>query len=763
MLRSWLVLMLIALPGCKKDSEPTEGPDPSEPPASAAAVDEPARASNSPEAAPSDPERSPEPGAATAAPGDDEPSPEGSRGGGQVDPRATSSDPSPNEPTADTRADDAPPSAAAGGDGPTADAQPEDEDAPRPQAAGDSGDGEPTSSPTPRTETTVRFVYFKGPPGSEATGGVSEAVVRVTPNRSGRPSIGVLEEYLGGVKDQLRASAWIAAFNATAALGKSLGEYEVLVKLRGHVDGPSAGMLLSATIIALINGDELRADSTMTGCVNPDGSAGPVGGIPQKLEGAKAAGLKRFGYPIGNRTARDERTGQTVDIIDHAAALGLEAVEIRDVADAYTFMTGKTLPSTEPASELDMELDRDLHGKLRARVLAWESRLTTQANLLQARVTGVPEALRERAGQLFQEAKQQLEAALRYKQSDQHAAAYGNLVKAAVTLSVAQHELSFIQAALRGNPAMLSEIQALRAVGGRLAALRQELKVRARATTIGGQVDAVRGFVAYVSAESYQRLGERHFKAAERLLAKIRAGELQVTSQNLPAVMEELTGSIRYFSMVEAHLDMVRDDLSLSSEAGNTPAGRPEDLVLLARAYGSAGAAVLGYFDALVTARLAARSNILAEAARRILRRQEVSYTIATEASVAAESVREVLGDADAMVPVVQLAAGSTTYVLAASLVNKYYSLRADLHEDGTIQLSNRKALGYQLDLAQRQARTAATRAKEALGFIPAPARIDYQYARALREGDDSDKLDALRILWRSTFWSRLALALSRS
>ena len=39
-------------------------------------------------------------------------------------------------------------------------------------------------------------------------------------------------------------------------------------------------------------GDQINADVTMTGTINPDGTIGPVGGIPFKIEGAAEAGKK---------------------------------------------------------------------------------------------------------------------------------------------------------------------------------------------------------------------------------------------------------------------------------------------------------------------------------------------------------------------------------------------------------------------------------------------------------------------------------------
>jgi len=73
------------------------------------------------------------------------------------------------------------------------------------------------------------------------------------------------------------------------------------------------------------------------------------------------------------------------------------------------------------------------------------------------------------------------------------------------------------------------------------------------------------------------------------------------------------------------------------------------------------------------------------------------------------------------------------------------------------VVLENRRALTAQLDLARRNAREAAARAKASAGFVPAPARLAYQVGNARREGSDEEKLAALASYWQASLWSELA------
>jgi hypothetical protein len=104
-----------------------------------------------------------------------------------------------------------------------------------------------------------------------------------------------------------------------------------------------------------------------------------------------------------------------------------------------------------------------------------------------------------------------------------------------------------------------------------------------------------------------------------------------------------------------------------------------------------------------------------------------------------------------------RLAAGSMAFLGGASLVNKYYSLGGQRDQQGSLTLTNRKALSAQLELARQLAREAATAAKQRVGLVPVAARLAYQLGVAKREGDDEEKLAALEAYWESAFWSDLA------
>lgn len=87
----------------------------------------------------------------------------------------------------------------------------------------------------------------------------------------------------------------------------------VEVTLRtGSVGGPSAGLMFSLAIYDVLTPGELTGarDIAGTGTMEDDGSVGPIGGIRQKLVGARGAGAEYFLAPAANC---DEVVGQVPD------------------------------------------------------------------------------------------------------------------------------------------------------------------------------------------------------------------------------------------------------------------------------------------------------------------------------------------------------------------------------------------------------------------------------------------------------------------
>jgi PDZ domain-containing protein len=122
--------------------------------------------------------------------------------------------------------------------------------------------------------------------------------------------------------------------SSRAFLGITVGEvYRAPFHLEftlGGVGGPSAGMMLSLGIIDKLTPGELNGGRFVagTGTITPDGQVGPIGGIEQKLVGARRAGATLFlapadncaevlhdGIPAGLTVAKVATLSQAVDAV----------------------------------------------------------------------------------------------------------------------------------------------------------------------------------------------------------------------------------------------------------------------------------------------------------------------------------------------------------------------------------------------------------------------------------------------------------------
>ncbi|MDI3280315.1 MAG: Lon family ATP-dependent protease [Bacillota bacterium] len=97
-----------------------------------------------------------------------------------------------------------------------------------------------------------------------------------------------------------------SVFNAAAVVrlltGEDLSDYDVHVNVVGGglIDGPSAGLAILMAIISAIRQQPVRQDVALTGEVSIQGKVKPVGGVYEKIFGAKQAGVRKVIIPREN-------------------------------------------------------------------------------------------------------------------------------------------------------------------------------------------------------------------------------------------------------------------------------------------------------------------------------------------------------------------------------------------------------------------------------------------------------------------------------
>ena len=173
--------------------------------------------------------------------------------------------------------------------------------------------------------------HLPGPP--PAPGG--EAVV---------PAVGwgtvslILTGQLGDVmKESARAALTYAATQASRLNipREQLGSIEVHIHVPAGAipkDGPSAGVAMATALVSAMSGRKVRRDVAMTGEITLRGRVLPIGGVKEKVLGARRAGIQHVLVPKANEADLDDlpedvRSALTfhgVSTLDEVFALALE-------------------------------------------------------------------------------------------------------------------------------------------------------------------------------------------------------------------------------------------------------------------------------------------------------------------------------------------------------------------------------------------------------------------------------------------------------
>lgn len=133
-------------------------------------------------------------------------------------------------------------------------------------------------------------------------------------NGTGLVSVNIRNvDLLSGTQDSIRVAVAVAEMQTNTDLSNRdvtvsfVNEQPEIVSL----DGPSAGAVITATIIAAIENKTIDSKILATGAINIDGSLGPVGGVNEKAAAAASFGAKTFIVPYGEKVSSD-----TMEIIE---------------------------------------------------------------------------------------------------------------------------------------------------------------------------------------------------------------------------------------------------------------------------------------------------------------------------------------------------------------------------------------------------------------------------------------------------------------
>jgi len=579
---------------------------------------------------------------------------------------------------------------------------------------------------TARTVEVNALFVSQGPSG--ASGGTNPVSVTVGPSDGGELKVSFLESEVGGVGEMWKAAGWTGVALASLFLGVDPRQYEFAIDPgAGNIDGNSAGGVTTVGVLAAILGDEIPADAAMTGGINPDGSIGPVGGIPQKIGGAAQEGMSLVLIPAVQRFDIDLNTGEPVDLVELGTSLGLDVRPVGTIYEAYEILTGSELP--QPSAAATPELPGNAFSKLKAAATEWLGRYDAAVN----RFLALPETLGYEqdvlvADQYAADANNALKQGLA-------AVAYERAATAAAIAEGALQAIALAQAYVNsGIEGLVAEVQALASVETRLVATLERLESEApRSAT---------DLLALTDAYSNVAIAFGLINDASALVQFLQEAEL-TEDEALGLILSIATN----YTEADFFLDAAENNLAYGFGFGQSPPPEPEVVTAIAETVRRAADANLALIDALILEREAEAAGVSVDAVRNFFISNDADYGAALGAANSVDYFRGTITE-EPQASIAVLGSSLSAWGESAVVLAKYYSLDAQLDEGfNVVGFGRERALSDMLDLAdERAANLISLVADEE----PVTALYYHENAASYREGDANDKVTALFYNWQA-------------
>ncbi|MFN8126730.1 MAG: S16 family serine protease [Candidatus Nanopelagicales bacterium] len=204
------------------------------------------------------------------------------------------------------------------------------------------------------TSTTVPALWYRPALDGAVIGGTTP--VTVTASRDGTGPFRVDLAGIQSSRDRFRVAAWNAATVAMLTAGLDPRGRTVTFAAADPLDGPSSGALLAVAAWAALDGRPVPDGVSLTGTVLPNGSVGPVTGIPAKLRGAAEAGIHTVLIPTQPTQVIDDQDGEPTDPVSLGRTLGLDVRRVASITEASAIMHGDEPTPVVAAPPLDPDL-----------------------------------------------------------------------------------------------------------------------------------------------------------------------------------------------------------------------------------------------------------------------------------------------------------------------------------------------------------------------------------------------------------------------
>jgi len=214
-----------------------------------------------------------------------------------------------------------------------------------------------------------------GQTASGYVGVISTITATIQSNGSGRVFVDTLPlaqiDMQGSARLAVKVASALVENDQDCNITPSSYDYFFVIRTDSPIiGGPSAGGIMTAAVIILLEGWTMDDRTVMTGMINPDGSIGPIGGITKKIDAANSVGATRFLIPEGQGTYT-ETVYETVtttwgdqivphqviqNVSDYAMKnYGIEVVEVAGIKDVVYYYTGHKYQVTASNQSISTE------------------------------------------------------------------------------------------------------------------------------------------------------------------------------------------------------------------------------------------------------------------------------------------------------------------------------------------------------------------------------------------------------------------------
>ena len=588
----------------------------------------------------------------------------------------------------------------------------------------------PSAAPeAPSSSITVTWLAYR----ADGTGTTGTTLITKKPPKKERDfRVEFSANEVGGIGSASQAGAWDAAIISTLLLGEPL-EGEFSFETDGFIDGPSAGALTTAGLMAVARGEKFKKHVTMTGTINSSGTLGPVGGIPEKIQAAADAEFTTVLIPLGQRNSTDS-DGNVVDVVREGERLGVTVVEVGDIYEAYERLTGSNIDV--PGVSRDPRLSDAAYDKVKpetdaalARYGDAEARFARLPQPTQDLFvgSGLIATIEQYAAQAADLQRQGLQAGA-FRMAGQAAATYeavaavGELTTPLFTQGLAGLDTLFTQALSTetAEQEFMSFLDSLSAYEPK---------------TVADVEGLVNGYSGAFDAYSLLMFAQGQVQAIKE---RWDAGEYA----SADALFTDLTQPVLWGQLASAQIDMAESVFEVGRDNPGAPIASDVDLEALGDFFRRGADANFAAFTESVVTPLADARGMSQDSVIARLASADVTVALSVSQAQIQPAIADYIGESEANASYATLAYGLNNYVRNQSLLDKYYN-NAVLDENFAIEsVPFLAVLTRTLDLGRQQLASEVTLLAEH-DTEPAVSMGAYEVAALLRAGSVGEQFDA--------------------